>query len=302
MKKGLLFLVFFCLCIHMQVHAQEFNASVSVNTPNLQLTDPKVFNTLEDAIRQFYNNTVWTDDAFEQEERIKVNVTLTISEEYSANVFKATLAIQSVRPVYGSSYETALLSHIDQDVTFTYEQFQPLDFAPNGFKDNLSQILAFYAYIIIGMDYDSYAPFGGQPYFQMAQDIMNNVPSSVQAGNPGWRSIDGNRNRYWIIENLLSPRVRPYRQAMYDYHRQSLDLMATDVVSGRKIMLDALEQLNGVNSAYPNSMIIQMFTNAKGSEVIEIYKQGTIQEKNRVIQILTKLDPSNAQKYRAIRN
>lgn len=285
----------------LPAQAQELNASVSVNTPTLSLTDPKVFETLEASISQFLNNQVWTDDEYKPEERIKVSITLTIAEEYSANTFKADLAIQAVRPVYGSSYETALLSHIDREVTFTYEQFQPLEYARNGYKDNLSQILSYYAYIAIGMDYDSFSPFGGQPYFQTAQEILNNVPSNVQSSNPGWRSIDGNRNRYWIIENILSPRVRPYRQAMYDYHRQALDIMAEDVEAGRRIMLQALEELNGVNQVYPNAMIIQMFTNAKGSEVVDIFKRGTAQEKNRVVQIMSKLDPSNAQKYREIR-
>ncbi|MCB0705373.1 MAG: DUF4835 family protein [Saprospiraceae bacterium] len=298
------FILLYCLFagLSTSISAQEMIATVSVNTPNLSLTDPKVFQTLEASIVQFMNNQVWTNDTYEPEERIKVSITMTISEEYSANVFKADLAIQAVRPVYGSTYESALITHIDRDVTFTYEQFQPLEFAQNGFKDNLSQVLSFYAYIILGLDGDSFSPFGGQPYFQIAQDVLNNVPSSVQAGNPGWRSIDGNRNRYWVIENILSPRVRPYRQAMYDYHRQALDLMATDVESGRKIMLQALEELNGVNQVYPNAMIIQMFTNAKGGEVVEIFKLGTVQEKNRVVQIMSKLDPSNAQKYREIRS
>lgn len=304
MKTMKRFILLYCLFagLSTSISAQEMIATVSVNTPNLSLTDPKVFQTLEASIVQFMNNQVWTNDTYEPEERIKVSITMTISEEYSANVFKADLAIQAVRPVYGSTYESALITHIDRDVTFTYEQFQPLEFAQNGFKDNLSQVLSFYAYIILGLDGDSFSPFGGQPYFQIAQDVLNNVPSSVQAGNPGWRSIDGNRNRYWVIENILSPRVRPYRQAMYDYHRQALDLMATDVESGRKIMLQALEELNGVNQVYPNAMIIQMFTNAKGGEVVEIFKLGTVQEKNRVVQIMSKLDPSNAQKYREIRS
>ena len=281
--------------------AQELEVSVTINTPTLQTTDPKVFRELENSIANFMNNQRWTNAEFEQNERIKVNITLTIDQEFSATRFGADMGIQAVRPVFGSNYETALITHLDSDVTFTYEQFQPILYSENTFNDNLSAILSFYAFIIIGLDFDSFSPFGGEPYFQVAQDIVNSIPSAAAQNNKGWRSIDGNRNRYWIIENLLSPRVRPYRQAMYDYHRQALDIMQQDAGSGRIIMEKALEDLRQVNQAYPNTMILQMFVNAKSSEVIEIFKQGTPQQKNTVIQVMSKLDAANSSKYRAIR-
>ena len=281
--------------------AQELEVTVTVNTPTLQLTDPKVFQDLESNIQRFMNNQRWTNDEYAQEERIKVDISLTVGEEFSSTSFGADLAIQALRPVYGSDYSTRLISHLDRDVTFSYEQFQPLEYSQNSFNDNLSSILSFYAYIILGLDNDSFSPFGGEPHFQTAQDIINSIPSSVTANNPGWRSLDGNRNRYWIIENLLSPRVRDYRQAMYDYHRQGLDIMHSDVTGGRTIMLNSLEALRGVNQSYPNSMIIQMFANAKGNEVIEIYKNGTSTEKTKVVQIMSKMDAANTSKYNAIR-
>ena len=229
------------------------------------------------------------------------NLLLTIQEELSATSFKADLAIQATRPVYGSSYETTLINHVDKDVTFQYEQYDPLQFSRNRFNDNLSSILAFYVYVILGMDYDSFSPFGGEQHFQVAQEIVNNVPSGAAAANSGWRSLGGDRNRFWIVENLLSPRVRDYRRAMYDYHRQGLDIMADDPATGRAIILAAIEEIANVNQAYPNAMIIQMFANAKSDEVIEIFKGGTVQEKTRVIQLMSRINPANASGYREIR-
>lgn len=298
--KKILFLVPF-LMIGVFLRAQELNATVRVNVQKLQTVDPRVFETLEQTLLEFLNSQKWTNDVFELEERINCNILLTIQEERSPTSFKADLAIQASRPVYGTTYETALFNHIDKDVTFTYEQFQPLQFSQNVFNDNLSTVLSFYAYIILGLDYDSFSPLGGEPYFQIAQQILNSVPQSAAAANPGWRSLDGNRNRYWIIENILSPRVRPYRQAMYEYHRQALDIMAEDVNTGRGIMVNALGQISDVDQAYPNSMIVQMFVNAKSQEVVEIFKKGTRQEQDQVIQIMSKIDPTNSSRYRAIR-
>jgi hypothetical protein len=282
--------------------AQELQVSVKINAPIVQLTDPKVFLTLESGIKDFLENQRWSEDAFEPEERIQVVINLTITEERSATSYKADLAIQSVRPVYKSNYETPMLSHVDRDVTFTYEQFQPLQFSQNNFNDNLSSILAFYAFIIVGMDYESFSPFGGERAFLNAQDVINAVPSAVAERNPGWRSIDGNRNRYWIVENMLSPRVRPLRQAMYDYHRQALDVMHKDTGAGRAIILACLEEINKVAQNYPNAMVVQMFSNAKSNEIMEIFKAGSPTEASKVVQIMTRLDAANAAKYRSLRS
>ena len=293
-------LAIICMMTGSELFAQELNCNVSVNSLKAQLVDPAVFEDLEKNIENFLNNQKWTNDVFEVEERIKCNVQITIEEETSATSFKANMQIQAVRPIYGSGEETILLSHNDKQVTFTYEQFQPLEFSQNAYNDNLTSILSFYVYYIIGLDYDSFSPFGGEPYFQKAQDILNTVPPNVAAANKGWRSLDGNRNRFWMIENIQSPRVRPYRKAMYDYHRQSLDIMHQDPTAARVIMAQALEDVQAVNKAYPSSMIIQMFSNAKSKEVIEIFKKGTSVEKSSVRRIMTKIDASNASNYRKI--
>ena len=296
------FILLSLLALVCKLPAQEFNFNVKINTQKLQTVDAKVFVTLESTIKEFLNSQKWTQELFEPEERINCNMVITIQEELSPTSFKADLNISASRPVFNSVYESVLFTHLDKDLTFVYEQFQPIQYSNNTFNDNLSSVLSFYTHIILGMDYDSFSPFGGEKYFRAAQDILNTVPQSAATSNPGWRSIEGNRNRFWLIENILSPRVRPYRQAMYDYHRQSLDIMADDVNTGRAIMLGALENMLTVNSSYPNSMIVQVFSNAKSAEIVEIFKGGNSREQSRVIQIMSKIDASNASRYRDIRN
>ncbi|MBX2927173.1 MAG: DUF4835 family protein [Saprospiraceae bacterium] len=292
--------VAFLFCFSAQ--AQELNFSVKINTQRLQTVDPRVFETLEKTIQDFLNNTKFTDHIYEPGERINCNLQLTIQQELSPTRFKADLAIQSSRPIFGSNYQTTMLNHQDRDVTFDYEQFQPLIFSRNAYNDNLSAVLSFYAYIILGLDYDSFSSLGGDPYFKIAQDILNNVPQGAAVANPGWRTLDGNRSRYWIIENMLSPRVRAMRQAMYDYHLHGLDVMYKEPAAGRAIILQALDEIGQVNQVYPNSMVVQMFNQTKGTEVTEIFKGGSFQEKDRVIGIMTRIDPSNAARYRTVRS
>ncbi len=279
--------------------AQELRVNVTINTPKLQTADPKVFETLKTSVEEFMNNQKWTNDAFEQEERIKMDIVITISKELSANTFEAELSLQSIRPVFNSTYETPMFKHQDKSVVFTYEQFQPLEFSQTTYLNNLTSVLGYYAYIVIGMDYDSFSSFGGEPYFQAAQDIVNRIPPNVASSVPGWRSVENNRNRYWLIENLLSPRVRPFRQAVYDYHRQGLDMMYQDVAVGRAVMTQAVEKLGDVNRSYPNSMILQVFANTKSDEIIEIYKGAGQQEKTAVTQTMERVDPPRASEYRS---
>ena len=296
MKQNIL--LFIALLISASAFAQDIDFQININTPKLQTTDPRVFESLANSIRDFVDNVNWSDDIFETEERIKCSIQLTIREELSANSFSADMAIQALRPVYGSSYETILLSHVDKNVSFQYEEFQPLIYSRNSYKDNLSSILSFYINVILGMDYDTFSPFGGESFFQIANDILNIVPPAATQIFPGWRSLDGRRNRYWIIENMLSPKFRTYRSAMYDYHRQGLDLMYEDKNTGRAVILQSLEVISAVNRAAPNSMLIQMFANAKANEVIEVFKEGTRDEKTKVRSIMSKIDASNASRYR----
>ncbi len=295
------FFSLFFLFLPLLVQSQELNCTVKINIQKLQTVDPQVFETLEQSIAEFMNSTKWTSEVFNNQERINCNVLLTVQEELSPTSFKADLAIQASRPTYNSDYQTALVNHIDRDMTFEYEQYQPLRYSRNVFNDNLSAVLSFYAYLVLGLDYDSFALYGGEPYLQIAQEIVNNIPSAAAAAYKGWRSIDGNRNRFWIIENLLSPRVRPLRQTWYEYHRHGLDMMAEDTPAGRAVLAKSLEALLQVEQSYPNSMIVQMFNNTKSNEIIEIFKQGTREEKQQVIQVMSRVDAPNAAEYRNIR-
>ncbi|MEO0330745.1 MAG: DUF4835 family protein [Bacteroidota bacterium] len=228
---------------------------------------------------------------------MECNILLTVEGETSPTSFNASLLVQSSRPIFNSSEQTAMFNYIDQDMEFTYQQFQPLQFSVNSFNDNLSSVLSFYAYVILGMDFDSFSLYGGEPYFQVAQDILNAVPNGVAKG---WASLDGNRNRFWIIENLLSPRVRPFREAMYNYHRYGLDVMATDPSGGRAIIAQNLDNIEDIHQNYPNSMAMQLFLNSKRNEIIEIFKRGTSAEKSKTIRVMSRVDPTQSSEYRKI--
>lgn len=298
MKRMILFFTLLAIC--STGFSQEVNFTVKINVQKLQTADPRIFETLEQAVAEFLNSTKWTEDIFEVNERINCNLLITLQEELSPTSFKADMAVQASRPVYGSNYETVLLNHIDRDVVFTYEQYQPLQYSKNSFNDNLSSILAFYTYVILGLDYDSFALYGGEPYFLAAQDIVNTIPQGIASSSPGWRSVDGNRNRFWIVENMLSPRIRPFREAMYTYHRLALDIMHENVAKGRSIMSESLESVLKVNQTYPNSMAIQMFINTKSQEVMEIFKLGTPAEKEQVVRVMSRIDAANTARYRAL--
>jgi hypothetical protein len=297
--KKLLIIFLYCLAA-MSLNAQEFNATVRINTPQLQKTDRKVFDVLEGAVKEFLNNTKFTDDVYDIDERISVNVTLTLNAEIDENIFDCEMAIQSSRPVYGSGYLSPLMTHLDKDVKFAYDIYQPMQFSKELIDNNLTAVLAFYMYVILAMDNDSFSPLGGDAHVLTVQQIIQNIPAGLSGVFPGWKAEDGgkNRNRYWIMENLISPRVRPYRNALYNYHRKGMDLMGTDPVKAREGILLALEDIDKVNNAYINSMILQMFGNAKREELVELWKLGERTQRLRVYDIMTKIDPVSAQRYR----
>ncbi len=279
------------------LQAQEFVTTVTINTPKLQTTDPKVFQTLQQTIKEFMNNQTWTDQTYENFERIKVNFTINIREEVNANTFKGDLYVQMTRPVFGSDYETPVFSVVDKDFAFSYEQFQPLQFSRGVFVDNLSAMLAFYAFFMLGQDADTFTSLSGETYYLAAQEILNNVPRGVSANFTGWLSVDGNRTRYFQLENALNPGMRAVRQGMYDYHRKGLDLMSSDPITARANMLKGLELCEAVNKSYPNSMVIQLLGSTKANEIINVFKGGDQTQRAKVTQIMSKLDPAGSQRY-----
>jgi len=292
-----LFSILFLSFLSYITYGQEFKCNVNINKPKLQNTDPKVFDNLKVTIENFMNSQKWTDDVFDNDERININISLTISGENGSNGFKSELSIQATRPVYGSNYETPILSHLDKQFTFSYEQFQPIQYTKNQYIDNLTSMLSFYAYFILGLDYDSFAPYGGDLYFQTAQEIYNTLPKALQ-DDDGWAQKIGLKNRFWMLESTLNPKCRNFRQAMYDYHRQGLDLMSTNAEVGRKNIAKAMDLVDQTYQSYPQAMIIQMFANSKGNEIVEIFKESTPQQKAQIFATMNKIDAPNANKYR----
>ncbi len=280
------------------VFGQEFNAQFKVSTPKLQNTDPKVFKDLEDDARQFINTRTWTNDKYENTERIKCNFLLTIKEELSTNTFKADLTVAASRPVFDSNYETPLINYIDKEITFSYEPNRPLNYVQNSFTDNFTAILAFYLNVIIGLDYDSFAANGGNDYFLISQNIVNQIPANANA--PGWKASEGNRNRYWLIESILSPRLRPMRTAWYQYHRLGLDMMHQNADEGKMALLKSMETIDAAKRNYPVAVWIQLFVDAKTNELVEIFKKSAKPQQQSVYNILSRLDPSAALKYQSI--
>jgi len=295
----------FTLCLLfliVSVRAQELVFDVQVNAPTLQLADPKIFRELESKLIDFLNNRKWTNEDYEEYERIKCNLILTIRSELSATAFDADLTLQASRPVFGSTYETPLLNHVDKELTFGFEETTPVIYSENIFNDNLTSTLAFYVYFILGLDNDSYMLYGGDEYFQKASEIVNTVPSDLQKqSQSGWSNKANGRNRYFMIENTLSPRSRPYRKAIYDYHRLGLDLMHKDPQLGKGSIVDALKEVEQVSNDYVNSMIVQMFANAKAQELNDIFALADRNQKNEVYRIMTGIDPANRNKYIPIR-
>ena len=289
------------LLLAIKVKAQEFKVNVTVNTPRLNLVDPKVFKTFEKELYNFINNTKWTENEYEDNEKIEGNINITITEEKSANVFIADFFVQAIRPVYNSNYKSQTLNYVDKGVTISYTENQPLQNSRSNFIDPLSSLCTFYAYMMLGYDHDTFESNGGDKYFQIAQNIISNLPASV-SDNTGWDpTVRTNTSRYNVIENLLDPRARPYRQAIYEYHLKSLDNMHNDQGKSRAIMVSAITSINQVNRAILNSGIIQMFSDSKREEIIEIFKGGDRGQQTKVFDLMVGMDPARTSDYAKIR-
>ena len=282
----------------IQVHGQELAALVKVNTPKLQTADPKVFKSMEDDVKRFLNTQLWTNDKFELHERIKCNFIFTIKEEVNSTTFKADLTVSASRPVYGSSYETTLINYIDKNIVINYEPNRSLNYVQNVFSDRLTAVLAFYSNLIIGLHYDSFSLNGGSDYLLICQNILNTIPGSITG--EGWKPSDEARNRYWILENILSPRLRVMRTAWYAYHRQGLDIMYQNSDEGKKAIAKAMESIDEGKRSYPAAMWIQMFIDSKTTEVVEIFKKADKPQQQNIHNILSRLDPSSVSRYQPL--
>lgn len=297
----LLFKVCFLIFLFQPSFSQELKCTVEVIAQKLQTTDPKVFKTLRTSIYEFMNNRKWSNDVFRTEEKIECSLFINVTEETSVNVFRAQVNIQSSRPVFNSDYNTVLLNYADRDWVFEYTEYQPLEFNDNAFTSNLTSLLAFYAYIFIGLDYDSYSYNGGTLYYQKAQTVVNTVPANFGSDvAPGWKPFESNKNRYWLVDDLLNTRYSPMRESLYQYHRQGLDVMYENAANGRQVVLNCLSKVGEVAEEYPNAMIVKLFFTAKSEELINIFAGASPNEKANALQFLYKADPANSNNYAKI--
>jgi hypothetical protein len=300
-KKFVLFGCALMLLLHAE--AQELQAKVSVVAARVSsAVDKKIFTTLQSQLNNFMNNRKWTNDVFGQAEKIDCSFILNIESASEPNTYRGTLTVQAARPVYNSSYASAIVNYIDPDIQFKYVEFQPVEFNESRVQGtdaaaaNLTAVFAYYAYMILGLDYDSFSPKGGDAFFRRAQNIINNAPEGKSIA--GWRVFDGTRNRYWLNENLTNTRYNLIHDVIYSYYRAGLDNLYDREAEARANILQSLTQLQAFNKENANTMIAEFFVQGKVTELIGIFKKGTAEQKARAADILSAIDVVNANRYK----
>jgi len=289
-----LFLLILAVLLFSGIYAQEFNVTLQVTSPKVEGTEKKIFETLQQELYDFVNNRKWTGYQFKPEERIEGTMLITI-ESRSGEDFKGKMNVALRRPVYKSSYNSALLNYIDKDIEFKYVEFQPLEYSDNTFSSNLTSVIAYYLYIFLGIDGDSFARNGGTPYFEKAQNIVNNAPDG--RGMAGWKAFDGLRNRYWLVENMSNSRYALIHDIYYNYYRMVMDKLYDKPKVAQGELMNVLNQLDNFNSQNPNTMINQFFFQGRATEMIQILSKADPALKVRAKEILPRVDVTNAQKY-----
>lgn len=298
--------IFFILSVVMFpsfTDAQELKARVTVVTTRVaNNVNRNAFQTLQTALNNFLNNRKWTAETYATNEKIECNFLLNLESTSELNVYNATLTIQAARPVFNSSYLSPIINFKDDNVNFKYQEFQQLEFNENRVTgndpliSNLTAVFAYYAYMVIGFDAVSFAPRGGDIYFQKAQNIVNNAPDGRNIS--GWKIFDGIRNRYWLAENMQNTRYAVMHDIYYNYYRLCMDKLYEDENAARTEMLNVLNQLEAFNTENPNTMINQFFFQGKSTELIKIFSKAKPQDKARASEILSKLDLTNSGKYK----
>lgn len=303
--KNIITFFLFCLLYH-NLGAQELQAKLTVLSNKVSAkVDRKIFQTLQTSLSNFLNNRKWTANSYQANERIKCNFLISIDQELGNNIYKASLTVQAARPVFNTSYESPLVNFADNDLTFRYVEFQPVEFNENRVQGsdpvaaNLTAVLAYYVNIILGLDHDSFMPRGGDPYFQKAQNIVNNAPEGSNIS--GWKTFDGVRNRYRLIENLMDNRFTLIHDAVYSYYRKGMDQFYENEEAGRAGVLAALNSLMLLSQEFPNSMVMQFFFQGKSAEMVKLFTKAPRDIKEQARDMLVKLDLTNAAVYKELR-
>lgn len=289
-----------------KANGQEIQARLTVSAVKINSqVDKKIFQTLQSGLTNFLNNRKWTPDNFQANEKIQCNFFLSIEQDLGDNVFKGKLTVQAARPILNSTYQSPIINYLDDNVTFRYVEFQPIEFNENRIQGadpvaaNLAAIFAYYIDIILGFDYDSFAPRGGDVYFQKAWNIVNNAPESSNIS--GWKAFDGQRNRYWLAENLNNNQYALIHDAIYSYYRSGLDNFYDNENTGRNGIMNCINYLNTINTENPNSMILSFFLQGKSSELVKLFSQADAGTKTRARDILQKIDITNISAYKELK-
>lgn len=303
--RNLFLITILAVSIAVPSNGQELQARISIISSKISSqVDKKIFQTLQGALNDFLNNRRWSNDNFQTNEKIQCSFLLTLVKELGNNMYQATLTVQAARPVYNTTYASPIINFMDENVTFRYVEFQPVEFNENRVQgndpvaSNLTAILAYYAYMILGFDYDSFALRGGDAFFEKAWNIVTNAPEGRDIS--GWKPYDGIRNRYYLSENLNNSRFALMHDALYSYYRSGLDIFYENEDEGRTGILNCLNFLNTLNTENPNSMLLQFFFQGKSNELIKVFSKADAALKSRVRDMLTKLDVTNSTAYKAL--
>ena len=280
-----------------QLNAQELNAQVIVNSDLVNQTNQQIFKTLERSLNEFINTQVWTNQEFLSQEKITCSFVFNLSG-YSNDQFEATLQVQSQRPVFNTNYDSPILNFLDKDIVFSYQEFQPLFYNESSFESNLVSLISFYAYVILGLDADSFSPNGGDVYFEAARQTANLAQNTSRKG---WKPSDGVRNRFWLIDALRSNTFREYRQALHTYHREGLDQMTTDSEAGKIALMEAIQQLEPLYQRRPNAFLLQLFFDAKVEEIVNLFQEGPKVDFKKTEVVLKKIAPFFGARWKQIK-
>ncbi len=283
------------------IFSQELNCNVQVSAQKIQGSNRQVFENMQRDVYEFMNNTVWTNHVYSYAERIDCNLLITINDQISADEFNGTIQVQLRRPVFNTTYNSTMLNFMDNSFRFRYVEFQPLEFDPNTHRSSLVSVLAYYAYIILGFDYDTFSPMGGTEFFRMAEKIVTNAQNAPEAG---WKPYDGsrNRNRYWLVKNLLDDQYVGVRRFLYEYNINGLDRLESRTSEARVSIVESLRMIQEVyrNKPDPFMYLVQVIVDAKAEELVNIFSESFPEERSRVVQIMTEIDPANKSKYERI--
>lgn len=284
---------------YSQLRAQEFLVTVTINAQQIQ-GDKTVFRDMQQNIARYMNTTAFTQDKFEGFERIRVGLQIVINSQPSTDYFVCQANFQVFRPAYNATYETSLLTIRDNSFNFRYLPYQNMAYVPNTYSDNLTALLNFYAFVILGFDYDSFAPNGGQKYFQLANEVVGLASGAPEAG---WKSSEQTlRNRYWLAENLLNNSYRTFHQILYKYHRTGIDAMAESPARGRKAILDCLRDIQRLNRQNPNLYLLRVFLDTKNQELVKVFTNAFVNDKKEFLTLMQEVDPTNMQKYNKVQD